>query len=106
MVPEIFFLNISINYCPQLIKFHSGIDTENLYKISEADPDLIQKADFIAICKSLYGRTVVLGGGLRSPSAFLVKKCFPGSSLALFFSEQFVETSWSTKEMIKSFAPH
>ena len=48
----------------------------------------------------------MLGGGLRSPSAFLVKKCFPGSSLALFFSEQFVETSWSTKEMIKSFAPH
>ena len=50
MVPEILFLNISVNYCPQLIKFHSGIDTENLYKISEADLDLIQKADFIAIC--------------------------------------------------------
>ena len=78
MGPEILFLNISDNYCPQLIKFHSGIDTE-------ADPDLIQKADFIAICKSLYGRTVVLGGGLHSLSAFLVKKCFPGSSLALFF---------------------
>ena len=72
---EILFLNISVNYCPQLIKFHSGIDTENLYKISEADPDLIQ--NFSAICKSLYGRTVVLGGGLRSLSAFLVKKCFP-----------------------------
>ena len=106
MGPKILFLNISVNYCPKLMKFDSGIDNGNLYQISKADPDLIQKADFIAICKSLYGRTVVLGGGLRSPRAFLIKKCFPGSSLALFFSEQFVETSWSTKEMIKSFAPH
>ena len=70
-------------------------------KKPEASPDLIQKADFIVICKSLYGRTVVVGGGLRSLSAFLVKKCFPGRSLALFFSEQFVDTFWSTKEMIK-----
>ena len=67
------------------MKFDSGIDNGNLYQISKADPDLIQKADFIAIGKSLYGGIVVLGGGLRSPSAFLVKKCFPGSSLALFF---------------------
>ena len=54
------------------MKFHSGIDSGKLYQISKADPDLIQNADFIAICKSLYGRTVLLGGGLRSPSAFLV----------------------------------
>ena len=76
MGPKILFLNISVNYCPKLMKFDSGIDNGNLYQISKADPDLIQKADFIAICKSLYGGIVAFGGGLRSPSAFLVLLMF------------------------------
>ena len=66
------FLNISVNYDPKLMKFDSGIDNGNLYKILKADPDLIQNTDFIAICKSLHEGIVAVGGGLRSPSAFLV----------------------------------
>ena len=69
---KILFLNISVNYCPKLMKFDSGIDNGNLYQISMAGPDLNQNADFMAICKWLCGGIVALGGGLRSPSAVLV----------------------------------
>ena len=63
MGPKILFLNIAINYSPKLMKFDSGIDNGNFYQISKADPDLIQKEDFITIYKSLYGGIVALGGG-------------------------------------------
>ena len=49
MGPENLFLNNSIKYCPKLMKFDSGTDNGNLYQILKTDPDLIQKADFIAI---------------------------------------------------------